>query len=124
MKVAAVRLLCFRIPFKAVFESSAGPAAFREGIILQLQTDSGITGLGEASFLPKSAEPFSNLKEEAQRQAKAAIGLGVEELIEDQRECHALGERAARSGLAIAAWDAAARDRNLPLAEVLSPAPL
>src|SRR6266566_273278 len=120
VKVAGIRLLCFRIPFKGVYESAAGPASSREGIIFQLRSDSGVTGLGEASFLPQSPELFEDLKDEARKQAKAALGAELEELIEAPGHCDTPAGRGARTGLEIAAWDAIARSRSLPLAKALA----
>jgi o-succinylbenzoate synthase len=124
VKVAGVRLLCFRIPFKNVFENAGGSASYREGIIFQLKTEAGVTGLGEASFLPQSSKPFTGLKEQATRHAEAAIGSEVEALVRSRSSCDApSGDRAAWAGLEISAWDAIARERSLPLAAVLSGEP-
>lgn len=42
----------FRIPFRAPFATARGTMLFREGIILRLETEDGLIGVGEASPLP------------------------------------------------------------------------
>ena len=58
MKVRAIRWTPFRIPFAAGFLTAAGEMTVREGVLLQLTTEDGITGLGEGSPLAAFASSF------------------------------------------------------------------
>ena len=53
MRVRAVRWTAFRLPLKRRFVSATGGFAFREGVLVELRTDEGLIGLGEASPLAR-----------------------------------------------------------------------
>ena len=52
MKITQLRWYCYRIPFRASFTTVHGVMAAREGIIVQVTTEQGITGIGEIAPLP------------------------------------------------------------------------
>src|SRR5579875_135611 len=47
MRIAEVRVHPYRIPFRQPFVTAHGTLAAREGAIIELVTDEGITGLGD-----------------------------------------------------------------------------
>ncbi|MBI4298669.1 MAG: mandelate racemase/muconate lactonizing enzyme family protein [Chloroflexi bacterium] len=49
MKITRIEWCGYRIPFKSHYVTSNGRAEYRYGLLLRLQTDDGITGVGEAS---------------------------------------------------------------------------
>ena len=53
MLVKDVGWHAFRLPFRGDFSTARGTLAPREGVILQLEADNGLIGLGEASPLPE-----------------------------------------------------------------------
>src|ERR1700739_459251 len=52
MKITQVRWYSYRIPFRASFTTVHGVMTDREGIIVQVTTDQGITCFGEIAPLP------------------------------------------------------------------------
>lgn len=58
-RIAGIRWTPFRVPFAQEFSTGSSPGAplkAREGLIVELQSDRGACGLGEASPLPERAE--------------------------------------------------------------------
>ena len=52
MIITRVRVVRFRVPFREPYVTAAGRATDREGFIVQLGTENGLSGVGEASLLP------------------------------------------------------------------------
>lgn len=52
MKITQLRWYCYRTPFRASFTTVHGAMAEREGIIVQVTNEQGITGIGEIAPLP------------------------------------------------------------------------
>ena len=52
MRVRDLWWTTFRLPFREPFSTARAVFVYREGLILRLETDNGIVGLGEASPLP------------------------------------------------------------------------
>ena len=81
MKVARLSWTAFRLPLRSPFQTASGEISHREGLILQLTTDGGIVGLGEAS--PHPAEPPGTLQKLTNALAEIAprlLGIEVERL--------------------------------------------
>jgi o-succinylbenzoate synthase len=56
MKLRSLSWTVFRLPFRRQFVTAGSAFACREGLILRLETDTGIIGLGEASPLSRGKE--------------------------------------------------------------------
>jgi L-Ala-D/L-Glu epimerase len=109
----------FRVPMRRPFAAAHGPLEFREGLVVRLETDSGITGLGEASPLPSYAG--GSLEEAAEALeilGRAARGRTLDECWSLDVQFPPLASAsiaAARCGFETATADAAARKQGVPL---------
>ncbi|HEU4793733.1 MAG TPA: mandelate racemase/muconate lactonizing enzyme family protein [Nitrolancea sp.] len=122
MKVRAIRWTPFRVPFAAGFTTAAGEMTVREGVLLQLMTSDGITGLGEGSPLAAfGGGTVADVLAVLQDRSPALIGAdlasvpGVVATLPRDRS----GAAAAYSALDIAAWDALGRSRGVRVASLL-----
>ena len=81
MRVAKLSWTAFRLPLRSPFQTASGEISHREGLILQLKTDDGIVGLGEASPHP-AASPgtLQKLTNALAEIAPRLLGIGVERL--------------------------------------------
>lgn len=119
-RIAAVRLTRVSIPLTMVYASSVYIMQKTERCVIELETDAGITGLGETWGTPEVFALTAAL-------AKSWIG-------KDALDRHALRRafaknsfeprsgrngRAAFAGLDLAAWDAAGKALGLSLAELI-----
>lgn len=117
MKVAGARLLRYRVPFRQPYATARGSAAAREGFIVELRSESGLTGLGEASLLPDAAGDIEAFGRSVEATLRAAIGREVEAIVEGT------GPGPAGAAVDMAAWDLLARSWQRPLALVLAASP-
>lgn len=122
MRVSKLRWRPFWLPFRAPFSTSQGTLTYREGLVLCLETDSGIVGLGEAS--PSPAAGAGALGEVLARWEKAAAVLVGREVKEVEA---ALGDMAQDRALAAlgcaldtAACDAMAKRKGISVAQLLA----
>jgi o-succinylbenzoate synthase len=118
MKVDGARLLRYRVPFRLPYVTARGSATVREGFIVQLRSDSGITGLGEASLVPDAGGDLEAFARDVEASARHAVGREVEALAEDRSASGPAG-----SAVETAAWDLLSRSWKRPLALVLAPSP-
>lgn len=129
MWIARVSWIPFRISLAAEFQTAAtrntGSGAHREGVILEVRTDSGVVGYGEVSPLPERGDGTARDAEAVlRRTAPLLLGLDLAEVcrllagIEDE-----VGLRAVQCGLDTALLDAEAKSRDLRLAEMLAESP-
>jgi o-succinylbenzoate synthase len=118
MKVAGARLLRFRIPFRQPYATARGNATVRQGFIVELRSDSGIEGLGEASLLPDAGGDFEAFGRAVETSVRAALGREVAEIVEQRTAAGPAG-----AGAETAAWDLLARSRQRPLALMLAASP-
>lgn len=127
MRVKSLRWSAFRLPVRVPFATAHGTFTCRQGMILQLTTDTGIVGLGEASPLPRSGE---NGEQGVQRVqaifsalALSLIGerLNALEVFPDVLGADTDAMAAVRCALDVAACDALARAAGIPVAEFLTP---
>ena len=122
MKVRAIRWTSFRIPFTAVFTTASGEMAVREGVILQMNTSDGITGLGEGSPLPAfGGGMVADVLDVLRDRAPALIGADLAEVpgIVAAFPRDRSGAVAASCALDVAAWDALGRSRGVRVARLL-----
>ena len=74
MKIVKVALTRYRVPFVVPYVTAAGSATHREGFILQLETDDGLRGVGEASMLPDRDANLDAFEEALRFDVAGAIG--------------------------------------------------
>ena len=118
MKVAKLSWTAFRLPLRSPFQTASGEMSHREGLILQLTSDDGIVGLGEASPHPAaSAGALQKLTNALAEIAPGLLGIEVERLEIDAPPPLA-------SAIDTAACDAMARARGISIARLLCERPL
>jgi o-succinylbenzoate synthase len=113
----------YRLPFVAGFSTAHGAMRVREGLILQLTTDDGTIGLGEAAPLVEFGGGDCDLTEGLLRSLLSDLRtIELDELIPFLKA--RFGERpesaALRCGLDTAVLDSQAKARGLPLAALLT----
>ncbi len=131
MKIVALRPHAFAIPYARTMATARGRSAARYGVIVELETDTGVTGLGEASPYPGPDE------REAQRDVlwvlrKMAVALQRRDIRDAESELdRALADadasapvkRAARAGVETALWDARGKLAGVPVAQLMGRRP-
>jgi L-alanine-DL-glutamate epimerase-like enolase superfamily enzyme len=130
MQITDVRAHHLRIPY------DAGPAAFRQGasaisaldmVVVEVTTDSGLTGWGDAFAYVCPRTTYSAIEEMIAPQARGQEVPEPEQipvLMEQvQRNLHLFGRYGitmfAISGLDIALWDLAAKIKGVPLHQLI-----
>jgi o-succinylbenzoate synthase len=121
VRVTAVRWTPFSLPFRRPFATAAAATDHREGLLVELETDAGARGLGEAAPLPERGGSLAASLAALETTAPRLIGLDLAD-VPTLLEAPSL-DAAARCALNTAALDAEARARGLPLAALLAPAP-
>ena len=123
MKIRCIRWAPFRIPFVSPYETAHGRATHRSGVIVVLETETGVMGLGEASLDPSAPESDAKtLLPPIEAMARGLVETDVDD-IDELLEPYAHGsdaERAAHCAIETALGDAGAREAGRPLAELLS----
>ena len=120
MIIIATRLHHYRLPLRSEWATAAGDFAWREGWLVQLETDDGRYGHGDCAPLPASGT-------EKPGRAVAALRAYAEQLdgrlpgdslaaLSDAADCNA---PAARGAIESALLDLLAQAANLPLADYL-----
>jgi muconate cycloisomerase len=122
MKITEVETIIARPPIRHPGKLGVGALEAVENVIVRITTDEGITGVGESSPWPVFIENAHSVKETIDRHlAPAVIGispLDIEELVATlERTQH--GFSCAKTGLEMAAWDAAGRALERPVYELL-----
>jgi len=122
--VRSVVLHRVRVPFVEPFRISNGVVAEKDAILIELATEEGIVGWGEASPMSgsfySSATPDSSWTALSERLVPALLSAGQVNpatFFEVLREQSA--DQFAKAGLEGAVWDAYANTRRLPLGELL-----
>lgn len=85
MRIIAADWLPYRLPFKQPWQTARGMLTEREGALLRLQTDDGLTGWGDAAPLPE-------------------FGISEESAGDFAEECAQLDLAAQRAGVNLATW--------------------
>ncbi|MBA2647521.1 MAG: hypothetical protein H0U81_12065 [Pyrinomonadaceae bacterium] len=123
LTVKHIALHRVRVPLKEPFRISNGSIDEKDSILIEITTDKGVTGWGEAS--PMTGSFYSNDTPEGAWRAlrEQLIPLALEEkrinaprFFERLREVP--GEAFAKAGLEGALWDAYARSLGAPLHEL------
>lgn len=127
LRVERVALHRVRVPLKEPFRISNGSVAEKDSVLVEVTTDRGVVGWGEAS--PMSGSFYSDDTPEtvwrALSETLIPLALGGGEIdaprfYERLREVP--GEAFAKAGLEGALWDAHARSLGVPLCEALGAA--
>ena len=118
MKVTGLSWRTFRLPLRSPFRTANSTMTHREGLLLRMETASGVVGLGEASPHP-AAGP-----ETVRELAEALVRVGPQ-LVGAEVEC--LPEVSLPAPLACAidtaALDLLAKERDISVAALLSEQP-
>ena len=123
MKVTRLAWTTYRIPFRQPFATAHGTQTVRRGVLLQLHTDTGLVGLGEAAPIPGSPpQAWSDV---------ATLHAAVSLLVPDKQlekipdafgpmgHLHPAAVAAVRCGLDTAVCDVLAQAADVPLRQWL-----
>lgn len=122
MRIKNIAIQPYRIPFVAAFGTARGALPVRDGAIVRMVTNDGLSGLGEIAPLPgfggTLADALPLLREIVPRLAGRAVA-DLDALLAALRRQSAAG-RVVASGLDLAACDLLAQASGQPLAAWLS----
>jgi L-Ala-D/L-Glu epimerase len=121
MNLTRVRIVRYKVPFREPYLTAAGSATHREGFIVQLESDTGLWGLGEGTLLPHEALGIEELGEMIRDAAGSLLSDGLDAFLASDQDEDAGGNSLAWAPVSIAAWDLRARAQGLPLAMLLNP---
>lgn len=137
MKIVDIERHVYHVPFRNAFSTAHGVMTAREGILVQVTTEQGITGIGEIAPLEafssaRLADAGKFLADLAARLYNKTLDEGLE-LVQAERTDQKAGvtkrERAKLAalastlcGLEIALFDALGKHRSSQVCELLSPA--
>lgn len=121
MRLAGCYLVPYRLPLLRPWVSARGGFAVREGWLVRLETDAGLTGYGDCAPLPQAGT--ETLECAAARLAAMAAELAgmAPQAALDSLDAGAADAPAARCGLETALLDVLAQQAGLPLARWLNP---
>ena len=114
-----VTILSFRLPPKNVWRTSAFEVWKTDCVIVEVETDQGITGIGEPSPYGGPAEIKHYIDTEIRPLLLGKNPFDVEDLCGSWM-ASARGPRVAWAGVDVALWDIIARSKGKPLCEVLA----
>jgi L-Ala-D/L-Glu epimerase len=122
VKIVAVRRHAYAVPFCASFVTAAGRWDTREGVIIELETNAGITGAGDCAPLPGGIT-IGECVRTLNAIAPALRGVGVEAATAHFDSHAGMTEllHPVRAAIDTAALDAQARAGGVSLARYLSP---
>jgi len=124
VRVHSLRWRAFELSVRGQFATARGTLTCRQGVIVQLTTDTGVVGLGEASPLPKGAnQEVQSVHAVLTALTPALIGERLDALEEFSPVPGADVEvmAAVRCALDVAVCDALARATEIPVAALLTP---
>src|SRR3954471_16008103 len=116
MKITKVVVTRYRVPFLVPYVTAAGSATHREGFIVQLETDDGLRGAGEASMLPDREANLNAFEEALHFDAAGAVGTELTAWLEGSVD----GGRRALAALSCAAADAFGRALDVSVAHLIA----
>lgn len=122
MKITDVETIIVRPPIRHPGKLGVGALDAVENVIVRITTDEGIEGFGEASPWPVFIENAAAVKVTIDRHlAPAVIGASpfdIEALVQTMESAQH-GMSCAKTGLEVAAWDAAGKALGRPVYELL-----
>src|SRR5262245_1623413 len=116
MKITKVTLTRYRVPFVVPYVTAAGSVRHREGFIVQLETDDGLHGTGEASMLPDREANIDAFEEALRFDCEGAVGTELTSWLEGSID----GGRRALAALSCAAADAFGRALDVSVAHLVA----
>jgi o-succinylbenzoate synthase len=122
MKIIRARWTAYRVPFRTPYVTARGIASHREGLILQLEDDSGRVGAGEAALLPDIPDGAATLTSLASQFSwrgaldPASIALAMETALEVDDPLSAIV-----AAFDVALCDLRAQEAGQPIARFLDP---
>jgi o-succinylbenzoate synthase len=124
MKISGLHWTPYRLPFAEAFGTAQANLRVREGFIIRLDTDSGLTGLGEAAPLPEFGGGYpADVERWLAGWAPEITGqplANIEPLVAGLLAKGGPGAAATAFGLETAAFDVLAQAANLPLSQWLA----
>ncbi len=121
MKIADIRATPVNIPFVAPYVFSHGSIASLTKTIVEVDTDDGVTGLGEVADGDRAADVLAF--------RERLLGVDIREITTAERRClpgvrstpwiNITALKRAFGGIEMAMWDARARQENVPLYTLL-----
>jgi o-succinylbenzoate synthase len=123
MKIGRLRWTTYRVPFRAPYTTAQGSQTHREGLLLELITDTGLVGLGEAAPTPDSGISGDDLAGALASVGSGLIGLDIEDIVapSPQRMPPSPSQAAPACALDTAICDLLAQERGVSLACFLRP---
>jgi o-succinylbenzoate synthase len=122
MKITGVYWARYRIPFRAPYETARGAIEHRQGIIVRLDTDAGVHGLGEGSLDPSESEDVVSVLQSHIQTIGSYLTQEPFDDLSDVLGPYLQGGEAARAAncaFETAIADAAARTADCRLAEMM-----
>ena len=117
MKITAVRVTPVNIPFQAPYRFSYGSIASLTKTVIEVDTDEGVTGLGECADGNRAADVIVA--------GERLIGLDIRNLAEAEKRLvpgmrytpwgNVTAARRVFGGIEMALWDARGKIENVPL---------
>ncbi len=117
MKITDIRATPVNIPFTAPYRFSYGSTASLTKTVVELDTDTGVTGLGEVADGDRASD--------VEAMAERLIGLDLREITPAEQRVvpqmlyspwnNAVAARRAFAGIEMAMWDARGKIENVPL---------
>lgn len=123
MMVTRVQWTPFRIPFVTPYETARGRASHRTGYIVRVHTQSGFSGLGEASLDPSEADSQDEFPGRIRSLARALLRLGPNDDPEPVMQRALDGDMMARAvhcAFETALLDAGGRELGISAAEMMT----
>jgi glucarate dehydratase len=121
MKITAIRATPVNIPFHAPYRFSYGSIASLTKTVIELETDQGVTGLGECADGDRAKDVMAA--------GERLVGLDIRNLAEAERRLvpgmrytpwgNVTAARRVFGGIEMALWDARGRIENAPLCLLL-----
>lgn len=124
MEISAVRLFGIQMPLKSPFQTHLGAVSEREGIIVEITDDSGISGYGEGVAFSSPWYTEETVKTSLHMMEDFLIPLLKKSTIEHPREVSCLfrpirRNQMAKSAIETAMWDLYAKEHGRPLSKLL-----
>ena len=117
MKISAIRATPVNIPFTAPYRFSYGSITSLTKTVIELETDDGVTGLGECADGNRAADVVAA--------GERLIGLDVRDIAEAERRLvpgmrytpwrNVIAARRVFGGIEMAMWDARGKNEGVPL---------
>jgi muconate cycloisomerase len=122
MKITEIETIIVRPPIRHPGKLGVGALDAVENVIVRMKTDEGIEGVGEASPWPVFIENAPSVKATIDHHlAPALIGsspFDIEALVQTM-DVTQHGMSCAKTGIELAAWDAAGKARDCPVYELI-----